>query len=99
VTYSALLNRNNDISADPQQRTKELQDKSVSLIAKSHALRLRAGELINQSQWMRIGVLRMHRFRSRGREALSELYCQKFELSEAAARYESSLIDGYPSGE
>jgi hypothetical protein len=98
VTYSALLNRNNDISVDPQQRTIELQDVSALLIAKSQALRLRAGELINQSQRMRTVVLRMHRFRSGGREALSELYCHKFELSEAAARYKSSLIDGYPGG-
>jgi hypothetical protein len=49
VTDTALLNRNNAISVDPHQRTKELQDVSALLIAKSRALRLRAGESLLSS--------------------------------------------------
>lgn len=96
MTNTALLNRNKSLSEDPRQRTKELQDVSALLIAKSRALRLRTGELINQSQQTSVGALRMRIFRFGGAEALSELYCQKFEMSEAAARYKSTVIEGYP---
>jgi hypothetical protein len=99
VANTALLNRNSALSVDPRQRAKELQDESALLIAKSQALRLLAGELINHSQRMRVGAQRMQIFRWGGREALSELYCQKFEMIEAAARYKSNLNDGYPDVE
>ena len=58
---------------------------------KWRALRLRTGELINQSQQTSVGALRMRIFRFGGAEALSELYCQKFEMSEAAARDKSTV--------
>jgi len=96
VTNTALLNRNNAISVDPRQRTKELQDVAALLIAKSRTLRRRAGELINQSKQMSVGDLRMQIIRRGGAEALSELYCQIFEKSEATARYKSTVIEGYP---
>ena len=99
MTNTVLLNHNNALSEDSRQRTKELQDESALLIAKSRALRLRAGELINQLQRMSAGALRMRIFRGGDKAALSELYCWKFEMSEAAARYESNLIDDYPGFE
>jgi hypothetical protein len=99
VTNTVLLNHNNALSEDSRQRTKELQDKSALLIAKSQELRLHAGELINQSQRMGVGALRMQIFRDGDTEALSEHYCWEFEMSEAAARYKSNLIDDYPGFE
>ena len=97
MTNTALLKRNNALSVGLRQQAKELQDESALLFAISRALRLRAGELINRSKRMSAGAPRMQIFRLGGIEALCELYCQKFEMSEAAARYKSNLIDGYPN--
>ena len=99
MTNTALLNRNNALSVDSRQRTKELQDESALLIAESRARRLRTGEVINQLQLAREDCIRIRIFHFDGKAKLSELYCQQFERSEAAARVKSNLFDGYPGVE
>jgi hypothetical protein len=96
VTNTALLNHKKTLFAGSQQRMGELQDESVLLIAESRAQNLRSKEIMNQSRLTREDALRIRISLCVSKEALSELYCQLFEVSEAAARGKSNLIDGYP---